>query len=211
MKIASINICGLSARSNQTLDKYNDNKLFDILTVQELCTDKADKLKISNMGVTTNTNQSKNRGAAVYTRNKYSSTKLPEISKLSKQIDSAWCLTVINNKRYIIGSIYVKLNYHSAIEETVQMLEAAQNITTKLKAVGVILCGDFNARHPMWGDEISNQYGRQLVEKLDNTLFSIVTSNAPTFLCENGSSHINLMIMSNSVAGKWKHVELIQT
>lgn len=202
VNICSINICGLSSRSNHMIDKYNCTQKFDIITMQETGTDITDRLNISNMKVIADTNQSKNRGAAVYVKSDYSCTKLPEISKLSKHIDSAWCLTIINNKRYIIGSIYVKLNTHCAIQETIKMLKAAQTMTYKLKAYGVILAGDFNARHPMWGDEISNEYGKQLVESLDNTAFSIVTSNSPTFLCENGSSHIDLMIISKNLASK---------
>ena len=202
VKICSINICGLSTRSNHMLDKYNDTQKFDFITLQENCTNITDKLKISNMKVITDTNHSKNRGAALYVKNEYSCSKLPEISKLSQQIDSVWCMTIINNKRYLVGSIYVKLNYHTAIEETMKMLKAAQTVANKLKCLGVILAGDFNARHPMWGDEISNEYGKQLVESLDSTSFSIITSHSPTFLCENGSSHIDLMIISKNLANK---------
>ena len=83
------------------------------------------------------TNQSKNRGSAIYVKSDLTSTKLPEISKLSK-LDSSWCLVIINNKRYFIGSVYVKLNHPNAIKETTKLLKAAQTKATKLKAHGVI-------------------------------------------------------------------------
>ena len=207
LKLCSINICGLSARSKITLDKYNHTHKFDIIAVQETETAVAEKLQIENMKEFPDTNQARNSGAALYVKSDIHCTRLPEISKASKQLDSAWCLAVINNKRFIVGSVYVKLNHSTAITETIKMLKAAQTKRAKLKACGVILTGDFNARHSLWGDHVDNPYGRQLVDELDHTEFSIVTSNAPTFLCENGSSHIDLMIMSKNIANNVKSCE----
>ena len=80
-----------------------------------------------------------------------------------------------------------------------KMLNIAEQLKKKVKAVGVMLIGDFNARHTSWGDTINNEYGKQLFETLDNTVFTICTANSPTFLCQNGSSLIDLMIVSNSI------------
>ena len=59
--------------------------------------------------------------------------------------------------------------------------------------------GDFNARHLSWGDKVINYYGRGLAESLDSTRYSICTSQSPTFLCSNGSSFIDLAIISNNL------------
>ena len=126
--------------------------------------------------------------------------KLESLSKQCEHIDSCWGLVVAHNKRYIVGNVYVKLNHKPAITSVLKMLNAAQNMQVNLKASGIILTGDFNARHMCWGDNINNEYGKNLVESLDNTLFSICTSKSPTFLCANGSSHIDLSIISNSLA-----------
>ena len=80
------------------------------------------------------------------------------------------------------------------------MLDAAEKRKTKLKASGVILMGDFNARHCSWGHNINNYYGTQLAETLDNTKYSVCTPKTPTFLCSNGKSYIDLNIISNSIA-----------
>ena len=80
------------------------------------------------------------------------------------------------------------------------MLNAAKVKQRELKASGIILTGDFNARHQSWGDTQSNYYGKKLAESLDNTEFIICTSKSPTFLCANGSSHIDLSIMSTNLA-----------
>ena len=107
---------------------------------------------------------------------------------------------VAHNKRFIVGNIYVKLNHKPAIQEVMKMLQAAKVKQVELKASGIILTGDFNARHQSWGDSINNYYGKNLTESLDHTEFSICTSNSPTFICANGSSHIDLSIISNNLA-----------
>ena len=200
IKYCSINICGLSHRSKLVLNKFVIDEQLDFMTVQETGTDSISKLELLNMSVICDTNTSANKGAAIYISNKHSITKLESISKLSKNLDSCWGLVVINNKRLIVGSIYVKLNYKEAIQEVIKMLNLAKQKQTELKASGVILTGDFNSRHQSWGDSINNYYGKMLAESLDNTSFSICTSQTPTFLCTNGSSHIDLNIISNNLA-----------
>ena len=95
---------------------------------------------------------------------------------------------------------YVKLNHKPAITEVMKMLKAAEQKQIEHKAAGIILTGDFNARHLCWGDKLNNYYGSNLAEALDSTKYSICTSNTPTFLCTNGSSYIDLNIVSNNLA-----------
>ena len=199
LKMCSVNICGLSSRSQFVLNKYIESDCIDILKMQETGTADLTKLEIQNMSVISDRNNAVNKGTALYVSNKYSITNLESISKITKNIDSCWGLVTAHNKRYIIGNVYVKLNYSSAIKEVLKMLKAAQQKQTQLRAAGVIMTGDFNARHLSWGDSINNEYGRILSESLDNTLFSICTSKSPTFLCANGSSHIDLSIISNNL------------
>ena len=202
LKLCSINICGLSARSKLVMDNYNYIQNCDIIAIQETNTDKVEQLNLNNMKMISDTNKAKNLGAALYVKSDYTITKLPEISKLSQELDSTWGLAVIKNIRYIVGSIYVKLKVKTAIVDTIKMLKAAQEMTRKLKANGIILAGDFNARHQIWGDGTSNEYGRQLADLLDNKSFSIIAPTTPTFLCENGSSFIDLMVVSNNLVNK---------
>ena len=200
IKICTINICGLSVRSKMLVNKYNDIKDIDILAVQETGSGDLLNLELLNMSVICDTNKASNKGTALYVNNKHSITKLDTISKLSRNIDSCWGLVVIGKKRYIIGNVYVKLNHKPAITEVLKMLRAAEQKQTELKASGIILTGDFNARHLSWGDTVNNYYGNCLAEGLDNTKYSLCTSETPTFLCANGSSKIDLFILSNSLA-----------
>ena len=202
IKLCSINICGMSDRSRTLLDKYSDKEELDLLFVQETGSSCKNKLNLTNMNIVTDQNNAKNRGAALYARGNVSLTNLSNLALISSKIDSAWSLAVINNTRYILGSVYVKLNYDQAIVEVLKMLNEAEKMTKKLKAAGVVLGGDFNARHAAWKDTTNNQYGNQLFEKLDNTKFTVCTSNTPTFLTEKGSSVIDMFIVSNRISNR---------
>ena len=200
IKACSINICGFSERSQFTLNHFIDEEEIDLLAVQETLSDDLDKLTLLNMTSICDTNKAKNKGAALFINNKHSLTKIEDISKVSRQLDSCWGLAVMYNKRIIIGSIYVKLNYKPAIEEVVKMLKAAQQKQHELKASGIILTGDFNARHQSWGDSINGFYGKRLTELLDYTEFSICTPDSPTFLgANNANSYIDLFIVSTNL------------
>ena len=200
IKLCSINICGFSKRSQMMVDRFCDVEQIDLLKMQESGTVDQAKLKLTNMKTVHDPNNAVNRGAVLYVRDTISCTNLPAISKLSKEIDSAWGLAIINKKRYIVGSIYVKLNYQNAIKDTINLLNKASMMTRSLKACGIILSGDFNARHTVWGDSVTNEYGRLLFDQLDHHRFTIHTSRTPTFMCANGSSHIDLMIVSNNIS-----------
>ena len=200
LKLGSINICGLSNRSRMVINKYSDSEEFDALSIQETGTSAMADLELHNMHVISDSNNAANRGAALYVSVKHTITKLDSISKISRHLDSCWGLVVAYKKRYIMGNIYIKLNHKSAIAETMKMLKAAEKEKERLKASGIILMGDFNARHHNWGDRQINYYGRCLAESIDNCRYSICTSKSPTFLCSNGSSYIDLSTISNELA-----------
>ena len=202
LNVCSININGIMPNSKCLLEKYSYENQFHCLAVQETLTSDQEKLHFVNMNCISDTNQSRNRGAALYVSHEHSVTKLDQISKLSKDIDSAWGLVIVNNTRYVIGSIYVKLNHKSAITEVMSMLKKAHLTMIKMKAAGMILVGDFNARHITWGDTRNNEYGNALVDELDYSKFSICSAKDPTFLSVLGSSCIDFAIISNNLSDK---------
>ena len=206
LKVCSINICGLSDKSRFLLDNYAHENSHAVLMVQETLSTDLNNISLTNMKVITDDNNAANRGAALYVNKKFTITKLKEINQISKNIDSSWGLGVINNKRYILGSIYVKLGYNNAITDVLAMLNKAYSLMKHHKAVAIILSGDFNAKHTTWGNQANDSYGRKLFENLDKTKFSILTSKNPTYLCKNGltigSSHIDLTIVTNNMIEK---------
>jgi hypothetical protein len=101
------------------IEKYAHTHHFDWLAIQETGSNNEEKLKLANMNLITDSNQAKNRGASLHVRSSNMCTKINEIAEISKNVDSSWGLTVIRNKRYIVGSVYVKLNCPTAISDTV--------------------------------------------------------------------------------------------
>ena len=199
--MCTINICNLSPKSKFTLNKFIQDENILILSIGETESTDPEVLELNNMSVICDTNNATNKGAALYVNDRYSLTKLEAISKLSTNLDSCWGLVVIEKKRYIIGSIYVKRDYNRAMSEVSTMLNAAEELQRKHKASGIILTGDFNARHFSWGDKLCDKYGNKLVEVIDNTKYTVCTSATPTFLAtkNNGSSIIDLFIVSNNL------------
>ena len=199
IKFCTLNICGLSTRSKFTLNKFIDDEKIKILALQETGSTDSEVLELNNMNFITDSNNAQNKGVTLYVDNKYSLTGLDEISKISKSLDSCWGLVVVEKKRYIIGNVYVKHNHNTAMNEVSRMLAAAEQVQKKYNALGIILTGDFNARHFSWGDKVNDKYGNKLVDIIDNVKYSICTSKTPTFLCSNGSSIIDLFIISNTI------------
>ena len=202
LNFKTVNVCGLSERTKFSLNRYVEVDKIDILALQETNTSDGEKLQLHNMFCISDSNKASNKGVALYVKNCYTISKLEEISKISKNIDSCWGLVIANNKKFIVGSIYVKLNYSQAIKEVIKMLDKAVILQKQLTAAGIILAGDFNARHMAWGDKVNNNYGKSLIESLDESLFSIYTSSSPTFLCSNGNSKIDMFLVSNKLSEK---------
>ena len=100
IKICTLNICGLSSRSKMVVNKYSNDEELDVLALQEVETgmENLPNLELLNMSLITDTNNGKNKGAALYVNNKHSITKLENISKISKNLDSCWELVVISKK-----------------------------------------------------------------------------------------------------------------
>ena len=79
IKLCTINICGMSSRSQFTLNKFVEDEEIDILAMLETNTTQPAKLELENMSFICDTNKAANKGAALYTRDKYSITKLETI------------------------------------------------------------------------------------------------------------------------------------
>ena len=197
IRLCSINICGLSQRSQHVLDYYTDKEQLDLVAVQE---SGLNNLHLTNMVTVTDLNKGANRGCALFVRNCYSVTSLDSISEISKNIDTVWALCVFNNKRIIVGTAYLKLGYVNGVKELTSMIDKAKTLSSTMRASGIIVLGDMNSRHPLWGDTTTNDYGKRLMDGMDFHEFSVITTPTPTFISSNGSSYIDLIIASNNMA-----------
>ena len=60
-----------------------------------------------------------------------------------------------------------------------------------------LLLGDFNARHPSWGDK-SNAQGEILNDFLQQEELIALNDGEPTFTCTNGKSVIDFSVLCNA-------------
>ena len=197
-KICTINICGLSQRSHMMLNKYADDMKLVLLSVQETgsC---SDYKKLNNMNTYQDTNKQLNKGCAIMVHNEAMFTQFTEISLMSKNIDTVWGMLSWKGKRYMIGNVYLKLDYIAGVKEFLSMLDKAYELGSRHKCSGVIAMGDFNARHIIWNDSTINKYGKCLEESLDWSKFGVHAPSSDTFLATNGSSLIDFFIVSNNL------------
>lgn len=67
-----------------------------------------------------------------------------------------------------------------------------------------IICGDFNAHHPAWGDRNTDPRGRQLVEVIDSLDLCVANDGSPTFFRPPTSpTSIDLTLHSPDVRVQW--------
>ena len=152
------------------------------------------------MDYITDTNNSLIRGASFYVNSqKFSISQLPQVSKVLRNLDTAWGLVCGKGFRYVVGSVHLKLDHKEAVNELIKILESAKKQASQLKAKEIIVLGDYNARNRLWGNQIDNQYGEELVDKLDFREYSIISSEDPPFLPSNGNSNIDFLICFNNL------------
>ena len=211
VNMCSINICGMSERSRFCLDNYCQSKSLDVLAVQESGTQNNELLKVCNMGYMLDNNTSTNKGCALYINKKHSYKQL-DICPRSTEFDYIWSLVIMYGKRYIIGTAYVKPDKPQLIRAMICMVNNVCNIEAKKhKALGVILMGDFNARHYAWEDKRINNNGKELMGQLDPVSLTIHAPSSPSYLCINGDSIIDLVITSNNIADNMSRCKTDET
>ena len=202
MKLCSINIGGMSEKSKFLLDKHVNDEQYDMVFVQETGTTDIERLRLHGMTTISDCNNAKNRGVSFYLREEYSCSEIPEIPSITNNLDTVWALVVVGNTRYIVGNVYVKHHYENAISDVMSMLDKAKSLCRKLKALGVIVCGDFNSRHTLWNDSTVNKNGKEFLSSFKFEDYAIFNPDTPTFLCVDGHSTIDLCLVSTNLAGK---------
>ena len=104
--LCSVNICGLSQRSHMMLNKYVFDHDILLLSIQESGSNQQYKM-LNDMNTYEDTNKQRNKGCAIMVKKGIMFTQLPELSLMSKNIDTVWGVLSWNGKRYLIGNVYL--------------------------------------------------------------------------------------------------------
>ena len=199
LSFLQVNICGISDHSQVVLNNYMNTHKPMICCLNE--TKKIlEKNAFTNYYTEPNCNSSYG-GIALVIRNDIFYTRLSDLE--ATDFDNAWILTSIAGLKIVVGTAYLRPNQTEQMTSFLRLKENIANFIVKHELDGMLFMGDCNARHYYWGDSSCNKNGDMLVENIaiDDI---IVNDGEETFLASNGSSVIDLCIVTGSLANKHK-------
>jgi len=80
---------------------------------------------------------------------------------------------------------------------------SAATISEILGKTNVIICGDLNAKHPLWGASEEDERGKFLSEIIENNRLVVLNTGCGTFLKQDGNySHLDVAFASHRLAAK---------
>ena len=140
--------------------------------------------------------QNKSERVAILIHNSLHYTR---ISSKVTDFDNIWLITAIGGYKVLVITCYIRPDDFMYIEQFTKMIMDAEEFVETHQLDGIIFMGDLNARHETWGDSVTNRNGRLLIEQLSDE-FLILNNGQPTYLCRNGHSVIDLIILYGKVA-----------
>ena len=109
-------------------------------------------------------------GSAILLRRDVVHTQLPLQTNLQ-----AVAVQVFTKRKYTVCSIYLPPSNN--IDETLK--QDLDNLINQLPQPFLLL-GDFNGRHPMWGDVTSNSRGNMIFSLIEKKELAVLNTGAPT-------------------------------
>ena len=113
--------------------------------------------------------------------------------------NSVWATCNLNGSPLTIGGFYCRPNNSLEIENTIKEILQGISFSRSIGIPDFILLGDFNARHPTWGDK-SNSQGETLSNFLEEQHLFTLNYGEPTFTSiGDGRSTIDLIICNENL------------
>ena len=99
---------------------------------------------------------------------------------------------------YLISNVYMSPNKSFTLEDMDRFFQNLLSLHPLPK--NIIILGDFNARHVMWGDSTINPRGRIVEDFMENNHLYPLNTDEPTHISNNGSmSNIDLTLCSRNI------------
>ena len=127
-----------------------------------------------------------NGGCLIYVRN-----DIPQIPLILNTSLQSVAVQIAVQRKYTLCSIYLPPNDHVSYEELIRLIHQLPK--------PFLLLGDFNSRHPMWGDILANAKGNLIASVVENEDVALLNSGAAThYHVQTGTmTHIDLSITSS--------------
>lgn len=115
-----------------------------------------------------------NGSAALYVRNGVPHIEIPVDDLCTELVDLAAARVQLREKYLSVVSVYARPRVKVAVDAIVKEL-------CKRCPTPVIICGDWNAHHELWGDARIDERGRLLAEIFEVEELAIANDGSPTF------------------------------
>ena len=118
------------------------------------------------------------------------------------QLEAIWCDIYAENRKILLGSVYVPPDDVDSMDLLIETLEAVSSYEN------VIVMGDFNAKHPMWYNTLSNEHGDRLSEYLTCADYTIANNCMHTY--KNSIIDLTLIKGCKNLWSNWSaHPEIM--
>ena len=180
-RIIQVNMAGLSTHSSTGLSFYlNHGKPQAVILTQ---TDrKLAAHEINNYSAINYCGTTDQGGVSLLVRKDI--THVPKI--FNAPID--WTVFTINRIPILLEAVYIPPNSSPKLQTFISQLQEAVTFSTRYN-LELLLAGDINARHRMWGDRLTNEHGRTLVNALHDSsrMLNVINDGEPTFVSPTGA------------------------
>ena len=187
---------GLSNAKRTVLEKYIDDMKPDFISLNET-KQRIPHDSFKNYRMFSHHQQAHHGGLALSLPKDISCCEIQNFQK--KTFDSIWCAVYLGHKSFILATAYIPPIAEDRLKGFLDSLEDARAYDHRSNMTGVILMGDLNARSLLWGDTRCNKSGEILENFVKKPEVNILNDGEYTFHAANGTSIIDLSIVTDSI------------
>lgn len=193
MKIIKINLTSIRNKKPQ-LSQYLKENNIDIAILAETFLKPEQVFHIHNYNILRKDRITSTYGGVAILMRKSINFKPLSINATNANIEIVACEFNSNIGNIVIISIYIppSTSFNSRdLNNIIQQIPANSNF---------MLCGDFNAHHPMWGDTNMDSKGTYVVNFIEDNNLNLLNDGSKTFFGCLHPSAIDLSICTPSLA-----------
>ena len=173
--VMTINIAGLYAHSCIAMDKYINDNIIKSITISE---SHGKYQGFENYDIYRA--HSNNFGCSLLI---HKQLNFHEVKITPREgVDCCFAAISIEKRKFLLGSRYVHLEMTENIESATDVLTVVYALCKNENITGPIIFGDWNSRHPLWGDNLKKRCGKLLADYCADISLSIMSLH-PAHFC----------------------------
>jgi hypothetical protein len=120
---------------------------------------------------------------------------------------SGVCFVWVETMHFFVYSVYIRPSPIINLEEFNRNLQELEQ-DVRFKTKNLVITGDFNSKHTVWGGEVTDKRGKALLEWTNSMdLILLNEGSSPTLVRGTGTSYIDLTMVSEGIMQReprWK-------